>query len=127
VLVHGQWLNAASMAPLGWRLARHGYAVSRFGYWSVWRGLEANARCLVRYCRRFECDRLSLVGHSLGGVLVLAALAQGLRAHRVVLMGSPFRDSGSARAIARLVIDRRIVGRTLSDWLHCEKPQINGC
>lgn len=126
VLVHGLWLNAASMAPLGWWLARHGFAVSRFGYWSVWRGLDANARRLVKYCRRFEGDRLSLVGHSLGGVLILAALAQGLRAHRVVLMGSPFGDSASARALARLAIGRRIVGRTLSDWLRCEKPQING-
>ncbi len=126
VLVHGLWLNGPSMAPLGWRLAREGYAVSRFGYWSVWRGLEANADRLVEHCRRFRGDRLSLVGHSLGGVLILAAMARGLVVHRAVLMGIPYQGSVSATGLARLAIGRRIVGRTLSDWMRREKPVPNG-
>lgn len=122
VLVHGLWLNGASMAPLGWRLAHQGYSVNRFGYWSVWRGLDANADRLVAYCRRFEGERLSFVGHSLGGVLILAAMARGLKVHRAVLMGVPYKGSISAAGLARVAIGKRIVGRTLSDWILREKP-----
>jgi pimeloyl-ACP methyl ester carboxylesterase len=121
VLVHGLWLNGASMAPLGWRLARAGFAVSRFGYWSVLRGLDANVDRLLAFCRRFKGDRLFLVGHSLGGVLILAALKKGLEAQRVVLMGSPYHGSLSARGLARVAVGKRMLGRTLTDWLACDK------
>jgi pimeloyl-ACP methyl ester carboxylesterase len=121
VLVHGLWLNGASMAPLGWRLAREGFSVSRFGYWSVLRGLDANVDRLIAFCRRFEGERLFLVGHSLGGVLILAALKKGLRAQRVVLMGSPYHGSLSARGLSRVAVGRRMLGRTLADWLARDK------
>ena len=126
VLVHGLWLNGPSMAPLGWRLAREGYTVSRFGYWSVWRGLDANAERLVAFCRRFEGETVSFVGHSLGGVLILAAMARGLKVHRAVLMGIPYQGSISATGLARVAIGKRIVGRTLSDWINRDKPGISG-
>lgn len=116
VLVHGLWLNGASMAPLGWRLAQHGYLVHRFGYWSVMRGLDANVERLLAFCRRFEDERLHLVGHSLGGVLILAALAAGLKAQRAVVMGIPYRGSTSATGLGRLAIGKRILGRTIADW-----------
>src|SRR5262245_42720188 len=121
VLVHGLWLNGASMAPLGWRLARSGYAVSRFGYRSVMRGLDANVERLIAYCRRFESDRLLLVGHSLGGVLILAALARGLLAYRAVVMGIPYHGSAAADGLARVAVGRGILGRTITEWLRCEK------
>lgn len=126
VLVHGLWLNGPSMAPLGWRLAREGYAVSRFSYWSVLRGLDHNVERLIRFCRKFESDRLYLVGHSLGGVLILAAIARGLKAHRAVLMGIPYHGSVSATGLSRVAVGKKILGRTLSDWLHRDKPQFEG-
>lgn len=122
VLVHGLWLNGPSMAPLGWRLARDGYAISRFSYWSVLRGLDNNVDRLMQFCRKFESDRLHLVGHSLGGVLILAAIARGLKVRRAVLMGIPYQGSISAHGLARVAIGKRILGRTLSDWLRREKP-----
>lgn len=121
ILVHGLWLNGASMAPLGWRLGRQGFAVSRFSYWSVVRGLDANVERLIAFCRRFESDRLYLVGHSLGGVLILNAIARGLKVHRAVLMGIPYVGSVSAKGLARVAIGKRILGRTLGDWLRREK------
>ncbi|HEX7812320.1 MAG TPA: alpha/beta fold hydrolase [Burkholderiales bacterium] len=124
VLVHGLWLNGPSMAPLGWRLARDGYAVSRFSYWSVLRGLDNNVDRLIQFCRKFESDRLHLVGHSLGGVLILAAIARGLKVHRAVLMGIPYKGSISAHGLARVAIGKRMLGRTLSDWLRREKPAL---
>jgi len=126
VLVHGLWLNGPSMAPLGWRLARDGYAISRFSYWSVMCGLDQNVERLIAYCRKFESDRLHLVGHSLGGVLILAALARGLKAHRAVLMGIPYNGSVSADGLGRAAIGRKIIGRTLSDWLHRDKAPYQG-
>jgi pimeloyl-ACP methyl ester carboxylesterase len=121
VLVHGLWLNGASMAPLGWRLARNGYIVSRFGYWSVARGLDANVERLIAFCQCFEKDRLHFVGHSLGGALILAALARGLKAHRAVLMGIPYQGSVSANGLARASIGKYILGRTIADWLGRDK------
>jgi pimeloyl-ACP methyl ester carboxylesterase len=109
------------MAPLGWRLARAGFAVSRFGYWSVLRGLDANVDRLIAFCRRFEGDRLFLVGHSLGGVLILAALEKGLKARRVALMGVPYQGSQSAHGLARAALGKRMLGRTLADWLGRDK------
>lgn len=123
VLVHGLWLNGASMAPLGWRLARNGFAVSRFSYWSVFQGLDHNVERLIRFCRQFGSERICLVGHSLGGSLILAALARGgLNVHRAVLMGIPYSGSASAGELARFAIGRGIVGRTLADWLRSERP-----
>jgi len=121
VLVHGLWLNGPSMALLGWRLARNGFVVSRFSYWSVLRGLDANVERLMAFCSRFESDRLHLVGHSLGGVLILNAIARGLKVHRAVLMGIPYQGSISATGLARVAIGKHIVGRTLTDWLHKDK------
>lgn len=126
ILVHGLWLNGPSMAPLGWRLARNGYVISRFSYWSVLRGLDQNVERLIQFCRKFESDRLYLVGHSLGGVLIMAAIARGLKVHRAVLMGIPYRGSASADGLARVAIGRKILGRTLSDWLRREKPAYEG-
>jgi len=126
ILVHGLWLNGPSMAPLGWRLQRNGFEVSRFAYWSVVRGLENNVERLVRFCRQFESDRLHLIGHSLGGVLILSAIARGLKVHRAVLMGIPYQGSLSAEGLARVAIGRRILGRTLGDWLRNERPELPG-
>lgn len=126
VLVHGLWLNGPSMAPLGWRLAREGYAISRFSYWSVLRGLDHNVGRLIAFCRKFESDRIFLVGHSLGGVLILAAIARGLKAHRAVVMGIPYNGSVSADGLGRIAIGRKIIGRTLSDWLRRDKAPYRG-
>jgi pimeloyl-ACP methyl ester carboxylesterase len=109
------------MAPLGWRLARSGFAVSRFSYWSVMRGLDANVERLMAFCSRFQSDRLHLVGHSLGGVVILNAIARGLKVHRAVLMGIPFQGSISATGLARVSIGKRMLGRTLTDWLRSDK------
>lgn len=126
VLVHGMWMNGPSMAPLGWRLAREGFTVNRFSYWSVLRGLDHNVERLIQHCRGFESDRLYLVGHSLGGVLIMAAIARGLKAHRAVLMGVPYRGSVAGNALARAVIGKTILGRTMSDWLRRDKPSYEG-
>ena len=102
VLIHGFWLNPAWMAPLGRRLARRGLVPWHLRYATMRRDLDEAAarlaRC-VQALRRPDGARVHLVGHSLGGLVALRALARGvdLGGGRVVLLGCPVRGSGVAR------------------------------
>lgn len=115
VLVHGLWMPALVMWPLQRRLERAGFAVSRFGYASLRGRLDANARALARHAAAL--GRVRLVGHSLGGLVVLAALPL-LRGHadRAVLMGSPTAACHCADFAQRRRALRGLVGRSLADW-----------
>jgi pimeloyl-ACP methyl ester carboxylesterase len=126
VLVHGLWMNGAAMLPLGWQLARCGFDVVRFSYASVGDGLEHNADRLARLCRKQETEPLHLVGHSLGGLLILAALEKNkdLKVQRVVLIGSPYAGITAAVGLARSAIGEKLLGRTLNDWMRMPRPSI---
>jgi pimeloyl-ACP methyl ester carboxylesterase len=119
VLVHGLWLHGAVFFAFRRWLARQGFAVSTFSYPSVRVGLCDNARSLADHLRRIEGDSLFLVGHSLGGLVVLSMLEKfpDPRVRRVVLMGSPCRGSHCASVLQRTPALSRIVGRSLGDWL----------
>ena len=114
------------MLPLGWRLARCGFDVMRFSYASVGDGLEHNADRLARLCREQGMAPLHLVGHSLGGLLILAALERNkdLKVQRVVLIGSPYAGMTAAIGLARYSIGEKMLGRTLNDWMRMPRPSI---
>jgi len=80
------------------RLRRAGYATHQFVYRSLARGLDENAARLKSYLGSLETERLHLVAHSLGGLVVLRMFQQGadLPRGRVVFLGSPVRGSRSA-------------------------------
>lgn len=115
VLVHGLWMPALVMWPLQRRLERQGFAVTRFGYPSMRGRLEANARALARHVAAL--GRARLVGHSLGGLVVLAALPL-LRGSvdRALLMGSPTAACHCASFAQRTRVLRRLIGGSLPDW-----------
>jgi len=75
VLVHGMGRTPFSMAPLAYRLRRHGFRTASFGY-SV--TVERFASCLSRLEHFIEARRgeqaYVVVGHSLGGVLLRCVL-----------------------------------------------------
>ena len=125
VVVHGLWMNGLAMLPLARRLERCGFAVTRHGYPSVRRGLRENARRLASICEKSGA-RLNLVGHSLGGLLIMTMLREHpqVKVHRVVLIGSPYANSAAAQGMARFATSRGLLGRTIQDWMIQPRPPI---
>jgi pimeloyl-ACP methyl ester carboxylesterase len=125
VVVHGLWMNGLVMLPLARRLERCGFQVTRHGYRSVSRGLRENARTLAAVCRKAG-GRLHLIGHSLGGLVIMTMLQDHpeISVHRVVLIGSPYADSAAAHGLARFAWSRRVLGHTIRDWLRRPRPRV---
>ncbi|HBN54229.1 MAG TPA: cobalamin adenosyltransferase, partial [Stenotrophomonas sp.] len=74
VVLHGIWNARAWVGPLAWRLRARGFQVSAFGYPSVFGGPDVAVPSLIERLR--GQGRVSLVGHSLGGLVALEALRQ---------------------------------------------------
>ena len=117
VTVHGLWMRAGAMIALQRRLEGHGFAAQRFGYPTVHRSLEANAKALADFIDRVPGETVHLVAHSLGGVVIRAMLGDRIptRLGRVVMLGSPLRGSQIGARVSRLPGGRRIIGRTIMD------------
>ncbi|MGK7297506.1 MAG: esterase/lipase family protein [Candidatus Wenzhouxiangella sp. M2_3B_020] len=103
VLVHGLWYGAFSMLPLSRRLAGAGFSVRRHGWATTRSDFLASADRLAKAVGDVGADRVHLVGHSLGGLLILGMLqrhADRVPGGRVVLLGSPVRGSTVARRMS---------------------------
>jgi len=100
LLLHGIWNARAWVGPLAWRLRARGFSVQTFGYASIFGGPEVAVPQLLARLRR--SGPISLVGHSLGGLLALQALREDptLPVQRVVCLGSPLLGSNTARSLA---------------------------
>jgi pimeloyl-ACP methyl ester carboxylesterase len=125
VLLSGLWTPSVAMLLLQRRIERAGLRCVRFDYASARAGLDENSRRLASLVRSLAAARVCVVGHSLGGVLALHAVANHAltRVRRVVMMGSPYSDSIAARRLARWAFGRLMLGRTVPDWLACAKPR----
>lgn len=107
------------MKVLRRRLASRGFDVHVFSYPSITADLATNAASLAHFIERVPGDRVNVVAHSLGGILVRAMLEHGAleRLGRVVCLGSPFAGSCIAERVARLPGGARLIGRSLGDLL----------
>ncbi len=119
VLVHGLWVHGITMALMRRRLARAGYRALAYSYPSMRLSLTENAVRFTRYLEALSAAQLHLVGHSMGGLIVLRTLelATSLPPGRVVLAGTPFVDSHAAHRLERLPGGRTALGRSLPEWL----------
>lgn len=126
ILVHGLWVRGPVFFLHQRWLTGRGYTVRRFSYPSVSNGLRQNAGALSNFIAATKGDCIHLVGHSLGGLVILASLAHhpDPRLRRVVLMGSPITGCHAATVMARLSWLRAIIGQTLKDWLASPRPPV---
>lgn len=119
ILVHGLWMHGIVMGLVGRRIARGGFRALAYSYPSMRLTLSENAARFSRYLQKLSASRLHLVGHSLGGLIVLRTLelAAPLPPGRVVLAGTPFVGSYAARRLEQLPGGRTVLGRSLPEWL----------
>ena len=102
VYVHGLWLRGHEAVLLRRRLGRVLDAETRsFAYSSAGATVTDNAMALKNYLSQIPADTLHLVGHSLGGLVILklfeaVGFADGSSAGGVGLPPSP---EGHARAL----------------------------
>lgn len=119
ILVHGLWTPAAVLMPHGHWLRRLGYRTLRFGYPSVRATLSHNAQALQRLVAGVDADIIHLVGHSLGGLVILDMLRHDAdpRLRRAVLLGTPCTDCHCARRLTRVAGMPALIGRSMGEWL----------
>jgi pimeloyl-ACP methyl ester carboxylesterase len=114
VLVHGIWMTGLELIMLSDRLRHNGFITRRFYYPSLKSAPADNADSLYQYIRQQQADRVHLVAHSLGGIVLLHLFDRysDLPPGRLVLMGSPVRGSQVARRLAGSRITRMLLGRS---------------
>jgi pimeloyl-ACP methyl ester carboxylesterase len=119
VLVHGLWVHGLVMELMRRRIARCGYRALAYSYPSMRLTVAENVERLLRYCRELAAPRVHLVGHSMGGLVVLHALekAVGFMLGRVVLTAAPVAGSYAARRLARLPGGHTALGRCMPRWM----------
>lgn len=117
LVLHGLWQAPLTMQPLRRRLAAAGFDATCFGYRSILASavdaipaLQARVRALAEA----RGGPVHVVGHSLGGVLALAALGDdpALPVGRVVCLGSPLAGSAAARGLRARPLTRWMAGRS---------------
>ena len=113
ILVHGLWMTGLVMQPLARRLRQAGFQPLLFNYRSLRKTIHANAHALAQTVRQQAGRQVHLVGHSLGGLVILQALQDepDLVGGRIVLLGSPVNGSVVARRLYRRQLSRWLVGR----------------
>jgi pimeloyl-ACP methyl ester carboxylesterase len=116
VYVHGLWLTGLEGGLLRRRLASSLNAETyAFSYPSVRSNVTANALSLARFLGAIRSvDALHVVGHSLGGLVVMRAFesqaASSWPPGRLVVLGSPLQGSLTAQRAARLPLSKAILG-----------------
>ena len=82
---------------------------------------------MAAYLAALRAETLHLVGHSLGGLVILKLFESGeglrLPPGRIVLLGSPLNGSRAARNLGRLPLGRKILGRGVCEELLTERTR----
>ena len=113
LFIHGMGRSPLSALPLLARLKTGGLTTSTFGYATVFHNADAIAKRLAgRIAEIAAQGEYTLIGHSLGGVLLRTALPllpEGTRQPgHVFLLGSPVQPSRLAQKLGRNVVFRTV-------------------
>lgn len=118
LLLHGAWMNRWVMGYLAHALRREGFAPQALSYRTMQDTLEAHLLRLAKRVESLHAKRIHLVGHSLGGVIVLRYLQRepDRRIGRVVLLGAPVAGCRAAAGLARYPGGELLMGKSVSVW-----------
>jgi len=102
VMVHGLWFRAWSLRVLAGRMAQAGFRPARFSYPTTRGTPDANAAALAEHCAALGPGPVHLMGHSLGGLLILHMIQRHgwSRDGRLVFLGTPLTGSSVGRRVA---------------------------
>lgn len=119
VLVHGLWNRGWYMTIMARRLRSKGHAVEVFSYPTRSNCLDAHADALHEFLGDMEAEQLHLVGHSMGGLVILNLLNRydDLPPGRVVLMGTPVKGSRVVKRLAKLPGQKLLFGKARENLL----------
>jgi pimeloyl-ACP methyl ester carboxylesterase len=131
VLVHGYFCNRAIWRPMARRLAQRGHAINSPNLEPPLGDIEdylgALEEAVERLRSRTGAERVALVGHSMGGIVIRAWLRRygAERVAGVVTLGSPHRGTWSAQhALGRNVQQMRQGSPWLTTLARSESPAV---
>lgn len=116
VVAHGLYMPGSELYLLRRRLIHAGFSASQFRYRTIVHDLDRSAAALAEYLAGLPADTVHLVGHSLGGIVILKMIERyGVeRIGRIVSLGSPFCGSVSAVNLRRLPGGKYLLGRAMA-------------
>jgi len=128
VLIHGLWMTGTEMRVLGGRLEEAGFRVRYFRYRSWRGGLARAADALRKFVEAADGERVHLVGHSLGGIVIAKMLEDAplSRQGRVAMLGSPMGGSAAARIVSGRRAGRWLVGGVIREGIVERSPKWPG-
>ena len=110
VLVHGLAGSRLDLLPVAMGLRRAGFTVESWGYWSLNTSIRTHAKRLADKIQTIwesdSIERIHLVGHSMGGIIIRAMLADDFRDEwaskltRAIMLAPPNRGSYIATRFA---------------------------
>ncbi len=119
VFVHGLWMTGFGLMFLRQKVAAGGFQTEQFSYHTVSGGMEENVEALHGFLTELPESGYHLVGHSLGGLLILHHFERfgPVTDGRVIFLGSPLRGSQAARALASRTLGKVVLGRSARESL----------
>ena len=119
ILAHGLWMGGWAMQGLRLLLSRRGYDDAYvFGYRSLAHGLDQHAHLLAARIAAMREPAIHLVGHSLGGLVILRYLRnyRERRIGRVVLLGTPVRACMAGQRFENMAAAKWLLGASRGIW-----------
>jgi pimeloyl-ACP methyl ester carboxylesterase len=103
LLLHGMWMGPWAMSWLAHEIGKAGFETRYLSLRSMSDAPEMQVESLAQMVARLDATRIHLLGHSLGGVIILQYLrgAVDKRVRRALLLGAPALGSDAARQFDR--------------------------